>query len=378
MNPKLIPYNNTLWLCDPSHLQRLAIRAASVPTCPTARELVERRREWEEKAAETIDGCGDGFADGLESALDAASVGIANVLTPKDLTPAQREKMRAEWQAFHNSQADGEIVAMSGVDFKRADAPRAIRAVGQGKKIGVIPVWGPVDQRMTAELDKAGGTPLDFVSRSFDAMMANAAVGAIVMHIDSPGGSVYGTQELADKIYNARGEKPVYAIADSMAASAAYWIATSASMLICTPGGDVGSVGVYCLHVDESKALEMEGLSVTFVSAGKHKVELASTSPLSVEAKAHLQESVDATYDKFVGAVARNRGVSVATVRDNYGQGRVIRADKALAAGMIDRILTFEELLSKLVGQQQSSDSKAKASAEVLRLRHQHRVRMAK
>ena len=153
-----------------------------------------------------------------------------------------------------------------------------------------------------------------------------------------------------------------------MAASAAYWIATAAETVVCTPGGDVGSVGVYAIHVDESRALDAEGLTVSLVKAGKYKAELAPFAPLSTEGRGHLQDLLDLTYGKFTKALSRNRSVSQSVVRDDYGQGRIVPADRALAAGMIDRVMSADQLMAKLTG---GSEGGRQASVEVLRLRHQ-------
>lgn len=325
----LSPWRNSLWLAEPNRLQRLVVQVAAYGRCFSREELVARRQHWREQAASIADGAvhGRGIDD------------------PNELA------------GLHGT-----------VQEKRADAPRAIRAV-KGK-VGVIPIYGPVDQRMTVELEKACGTPLDFVSTAFDNLMANASVGAIVLHVDSPGGSTYGTEELATKIFNARGTKPIYAMVDSMACSAAYWIGTSADMVICTPGGDVGSVGVYCMHMDQSKAMEEDGVAVTMISAGRYKTELSPFGPLSDDAKASLQESVDATHEKFIGALKRNRGTSAENVRTNYGEGRVVAADKALVKGMIDRIMPMETLMAKLMGGGVDAANGSKVKAEVLRMRH--------
>lgn len=263
------------------------------------------------------------------------------------------------------------------MDVARQASARAIGGVGRGQKIGVIPIYGPVEQRLTAALDKAGGTSLEEVSAMFDVLVNDPSVGSIVLHIDSPGGSSYGTQELSDAIYSARRQKPIYCIADSMCCSASYWIGTAANEVYVTPGGDVGSVGVYCVHVDESQALEEDGIKVTIVSAGEYKAELANVKPLTDSAKAYLQASVDETYQAFVSGVARNRGVSTATVLADYGQGRVLGASRALAAGLVDGIMTFDQLMSKLLGGGESGQRGARAaSAEVLRLRHEQRRRL--
>src|SRR5690606_18611702 len=137
-------------------------------------------------------------------------------------------------------------------------------------------------------------------------------------------------------------------MANSMAASAAYWIASAADQVIVTPSGDVGSVGVYTMHVDYSEALANEGIKVNIVKAGKYKAELSPYHPLSDEGRDFLQEQVDDTYSRLVKTLARNRDVSVQTVRNDFGQGRIVPAAKAVEAKMADRIMTFSELLNKL------------------------------
>lgn len=261
-------------------------------------------------------------------------------------------KMRAAWLEKGNQAAAGAVKAAKG-------------------KVGIIGIHGPVQQRMTAELDKAGGTPLDYVGRAFDSLMAAPDVGSILLHIDSPGGEIYGTAELAQKVYDARGSKPIYAMVDSMCCSAAFWVGTAANQIICTPGGDVGSVGVYCMHVDESKSHEQQGVKLTLISAAKYKAELSSHKPLTDEARDYLQASVDETYGKFVAAVAKHRGISDGKVLSKFGQGRVVGADAALEAGMIDKIMTFDQLMAKLTGAAPSMGGSRGLAPDVLRMQHE-------
>lgn len=313
---------NTSWLVEPAEFRRLVARIASIPTCPTSRELATCR------------------ADRLAAARRLPTLAI----TGQGIDAPEEAKL-----------ANG-----------------GTKAVRGAKKVGLIPIHGPIEQRMSAELEKLGGTSTEEVGVGLDALLADKTVDAIVLHIDSPGGSSYGTEELADKIFNARGTKKIYAIADAMAASAAYWIGSAADMLMVTPSGMVGSIGVYTWHVDESKALEAEGMNVTMVAAGKYKVELASVHPLTDTAKAHMQEIVDTIYTKFVKAVGRNRNTPIGKVRKDYGEGRVLMADDALEAGMVDRIIPFDELLRKLTGAA-SANGQTKASMEILRLRQERR-----
>ena len=154
--------------------------------------------------------------------------------------------------------------------------------------------------------------------------------------------------ELATEIVKARAQKPVVAVANSLAASAAYWIGCSAGEFYVTPGGEVGSIGVWQAHFDYSKALEEEGVKPTLISAGKFKVEGNPYVPLDPEAQAFMQSRVDDYYNAFIKAVAKGRGVSVADVRDGMGEGRVLGADAALAAKMVDGIATFDDVLAKM------------------------------
>jgi signal peptide peptidase SppA len=159
---------------------------------------------------------------------------------------------------------------------------------------------------------------------------------------------VYGVAELASEIVKARAQKPVVAVANSLAASAAYWIGCAASEFYVTPGGEVGSIGVWQAHFDYSKALEEEGVKTTLVSAGKFKVEGNPYVPLDPQAQAFMQSRVDDYYNAFIQAVAVGRGVSVDDVRNGMGEGRVLGADAALAQRMVDGIASFDDVLARM------------------------------
>lgn len=165
--------------------------------------------------------------------------------------------------------------------------------------------------------------------------LADPSVRTIDLVIDSPGGSVLGLPETADAIHAANRIKPVNARVVGIAASAAYWLASQASSITLTPSGEVGSVGVLDLHADISKALENAGVRLTAVQAGEFKTERAPFTPLSDDARAHMQSGVDRWYGDFLGAVRRGRGARV-SASSNYGGGRMLSAREALSAGMVD------------------------------------------
>lgn len=223
--------------------------------------------------------------------------------------------------------------------------------------VAVIPIYGDIAQR-SSRFEELFGicTSTTKIAAQFRAMMAEPAVGAVVFDIHSHGGSVYGVHELHETIRAARGQgKKIIAQVNSIAASAAYWIASAADEIVSTPGGDAGSIGVYCAHVSVAEALAKAGLAVTVIKAGKYKAEGDPMLPLSDEARKALQSRADAVYSTFVADVAAGRGVTPAAVREGYGQGRVLGAKAAKAEGMVDRIATFEETVGRLVGRKRST-----------------------
>ena len=233
-------------------------------------------------------------------------------------------------------------------------AARDVRSMASASSssggIAVLPLYGVVMQRgnMVQDVSGPGVTSTQVFSNALKAALQDGGVSQILIDIDSPGGSVYGVAELADEILAARKIKPIVAIANSMAASAAYWIGCSASELYVTPGGEVGSIGVWQAHQDMSAALDAAGVKTTLISAGKYKTEGNPYAALDEDATAFLQSRVDDYYGVFVAAVAKGRGVGVASVRDGMGQGRVLGADAALAQRMVDGIATMSEVIRKM------------------------------
>jgi signal peptide peptidase SppA len=216
--------------------------------------------------------------------------------------------------------------------------------------IAVLPIYGVVSHRAHLMHNvSASGTSTEMAADFFRRAMRDPEVGAVILDIDSPGGSVYGVQELADEIHAARGTKPVVAVASSVAASAAYWIASQADELVVTPSGEVGSIGVIAVHDDMSKAAEMDGVSRTYVTAGRYKAEGHPFEPLGDDARAQIQASVDRYYDAFVRAVARGRKVSLTKARgEEFGEGRMLGAADAVEVGMADSVGTLQQTIDRL------------------------------
>ena len=219
------------------------------------------------------------------------------------------------------------------------------------KAVGLIRVHGALEARPTVLGKWLGMSSYEAIGQQFDALMADESVASIIMDVSSPGGMAYGAQELADKIFQARGKKPVVAVANPMAASGAYWLATAAERLVVTPSGDVGSVGVITEHVDVSAKLEKMGEKVTVVRSQKspYKGENYGVEPISDEARANIQARADMIYNQFVGDLSRFRGVTVDYINEHFGKGRIVDAKTAMRVGMVDRIDTFEGIVSKVL-----------------------------
>ncbi len=235
--------------------------------------------------------------------------------------------------------------------------------------VAVIPIRGVIAHRMGSMDDTSGGTSCERIAAMIDQVAADPGIGTIVFDIDSPGGTVPGVQELAGRMFEARGRGTQTFIAqvNGLAASAAYWLASQCDEILSIPSGTAGSIGVFTVHQDLSKALEQEGINVTMISAGKYKLEGNPFEPLGADAKAVIQDRVDTVYAQFVKDVARGRGVSQTAVRDGYGQGRALTAKDALKAGLIDGIGTMDETISRLVSRKPAGGPRADASIGDLR-----------
>ncbi len=197
--------------------------------------------------------------------------------------------------------------------------------------------------------------------------MKDESVSGIILDVSSPGGMVYGAQELADKIFQARGTKPIVAVANPYMASGAYWLGAAADRIIVTTSGDLGSVGVICEHVDLSKSMEQDGAKVTVIRSEKSpfKAETNDAEPLT--ARQNMQSRADTIYAKFVGDLAKFRGVSVDFVNENFGKGRMVDSQSAVKAGMADRVGTMEDIAAKMMaGRIRISSEKAQDEWDAL------------
>ena len=220
--------------------------------------------------------------------------------------------------------------------------PRVTPAQPSG--IAVIPIHGTLVKRVLGMEAASGLTSYGGIAQEIDAALADPLVQGILLDIDSPGGEASGSFELARQIRHAATQKPVWAVANDAAYSAAYALAASAQRLIVTETGGIGSIGVIALHIDQSAKDAQEGYRYTAVTAGTHKNDFSPHHPLSDAAKAELQTEVDRLYGLFVEHVAAMRSLDADAVRAT--EAGLYFGANAITAGLADAVSSFETALT--------------------------------
>lgn len=281
---------------------------------------------------------------------------LLDVLTsPWAIEPAKL----LEIQAIYATHLRGDKIDIAGIEAKLGrplnnEAQRYIIQDG----VAILPLEGVIAKKANLFSQISGGVSTELAARDLRDAMADSAVHSIILLIDSPGGTVDGTQALADIV--AASTKPIVTLANGTMASAAYWIGSAANAAyIADSTTIVGSIGVVATHTDISQAQEKEGLKTTEIFAGQYKRIASSYAPLSKEGRQTMQDQVDYTYSLFVSAVATNRGVSTDAVLSNMADGRIFIGQQAIDAGLVDGVSTLDALVAKLNGDRSQGGASA-------------------
>lgn len=278
------------------------------------------------------------------------------------------QKMQEMLAFFELKLAGGTSSADTLAAIRAANEVRAARAqnvaTAKSGAVAVLPIYGLIMHRggMMSDISGPQATSTENLSQQLRAAIGDPNVSAIVLDVDSPGGDVDGVDELASQIYDARKKKKITAISNCLCASAAYYLASQASEVVASPSSLTGSIGVYTMHEDDSRALDDMGIKLTLIKYGENKAEGNSVEPLSDAARAHLQEMVDTFGLSFEKAVARGRGVKLDDVQKKFGQGRVFDAKKAVQLGLADRVGTLDDVLEKHGVTRNASGGSSRAS----------------
>lgn len=222
--------------------------------------------------------------------------------------------------------------------------------VRQQKNVAVIPLRGVMEHRLSLLGWYMGGTSTIEFGRALNMALADTNISSILIEFDTPGGSAYLVQEVGEMIRAARGTKPIVGIANPEACSGGYWVLSQCDWACITDSGITGSVGAYRVHVDETRALEMEGVRVELIRATDSPAKILANpwEPLTEEGRAGEKTMVNQTMAAFIAAVAAGRGISTGDVRSRFGRGAVMQAKEAQAAGLVDKIATFDAVVAMM------------------------------
>jgi signal peptide peptidase SppA len=278
---------------------------------------------------------------------------------PRRVLRAIREHPWAMLRSYHEAMLHAVDLRMQGIRRSEDEIKAAIDAaarpqtvpVATSGSIAILGLTGILTQRADMFTEYSGGTSLESFSANFRQALSDPNITTILLMVDSPGGSVYLVQETADLVFNSRGQgTSIIAVANSMAASAAYWIACQADELVVTPSGEVGSVGVLCMHENMAAMDEMMGVECTYLTYPENgfKSEGNPHEALSEEAKVYLKARIAEYGEAFEASVARGRGVRVARVQKDFGRGRMVGASAAVSLGMADRAASMQDVIDKL------------------------------
>lgn len=241
------------------------------------------------------------------------------------------------------------------------------------KGVAIISISGAITRKSSWYSSWFGQTGQDNIRTALDAALADKSVKAILLDINSPGGVVSGTKELADYIAIARKTKPCAAYANGLCASAALWLASATGRIFAPQTAQVGSVGVLYVHADWSKYNEKSGIAYTYITGGTFKAVGNEHSPLSESDKAYLQQHITALHDIFATDVAKH--LRITAQRGAWAEGQTFLATEAKSLGLVKSIVAdlsaavqklAEENMTKAELAQQYPELLAELQAEAL------------
>ena len=259
-------------------------------------------------------------------------------------------EMLTEIQGIYRTHLKGDKIDLEAVEARLGqplnNEPKAYE-IEDG--VAVITLDGVIGKRMNLMTRISGGVSTDLARRDLADAVADPEVDAILLDIDSPGGTVEGTPDLYNDILAARKELPIIAWSDGTIASAAYWIASACDKIfIANDAAVVGSIGVVAGHRDISGAEAQAGIKTTEITAGRYKRIASSYAPLDSAGRADIQSRLDYIYAYFVDSVAAGRGVSSATVLEKMADGRIFIGRQNLDHGLVDGVATKAELIKRI------------------------------
>lgn len=240
------------------------------------------------------------------------------------------------------------------VDFKKLEAESGFSFENKHPNIeivdstAIVRLEGVIAKKMNMFTKISGGVSTELAAKDFQAAIDNQEVKNIILHIDSPGGTVDGTEILANLIYNNRDKKNIIGYVSGQACSGACWILSACSETYLSCLTDVvGSIGVVTSHTDYSAFEKSQGVKVTEITAGKYKRIASEHEPLTEEGRKEIESQLNEIYTVFVDSIAKFKGITTEQALA-IADGKVFIGQKAVDAGLVDGVSTLPEILSCL------------------------------
>ncbi len=253
----------------------------------------------------------------------------------------------------HVIDARGGIIDIPEPKTQSVDAPSRsdgrLFAIDEATGIAYISVEGSLVHRFGHLDTYSGMTGYDAIKAKFGAAIEDPNVRGILMDYNSPGGEGHGCHGAAEFIWENRHKKPIWALVNEEANSGAYWLASAAHNVIVTVTSRLGSIGAVVLHHDISRRMKKDGIGVTVITAGEHKIDGHPFGPLPEDVQADWQADLTWLQGLFAESVARNRNMTLEAVLAT--EARVFRAQEAVDMGLADHIRLEHEVFDEFAAQ---------------------------
>ena len=200
-------------------------------------------------------------------------------------------------------------------------------------KIAVIEIKGVISEYMSV---------IDNIQRAQN----DPSIKAVVLAVDSPGGSVGAAQEIYTAVEKLRKHKPVVVSMGNVAASGGYYVSVPANVIYANPGTITGSIGVIIQHVNVSKVLEKLGVKVENIKSGKNKDILFPNNKLTPEQKKLIMETIQDVYDQFLEDVVKYRPINMETLK-KYADGRILTGRQAKKIKLVDKLGNIQDAVNE-------------------------------
>lgn len=222
--------------------------------------------------------------------------------------------------------------------------PRQARSYQVTNGIAVLPISGTLVSKTRSLQPVSGMTGYNGIVARLQQALSDPSVDGILLDLDTPGGMVAGAYDCSDIIARVRDIKPVWALANDMNCSAGQLLASAASRRLVTQTARTGSIGVMVAHSNYGEALKKEGVEITLIYSGEHKVDGNPYEKLPEEVRERTQARIDATRQMFAERVSRYTGMSVQAVLDT--EAAVYSGREAIDVGLADELVNNTDALS--------------------------------